>query len=295
MDNRPEGSIVTIGTFDGVHRGHMAVLECLHREGARLGLCPVVVTFDRHPLELVAPERTPGLIMDIDRRDGMLRDTGARVMRVPFTGQVRDMRCRDWLTRLRGELGMQALVIGYDNTFGSDGRSMSHQDYVQLGSELGVMVFTAPYVEGCSSSAVRKALMTGDVEQAAALLGRPFSLEGIVTQGSHIGRTIGVPTANIAPDRHLLMPAHGVYAAVVITEDDVCWDAVVNIGVNPTVSDRNELRVEAHLLDFSGDLYDKRLKVSFLKRMREERHFGSLDELKQVLHSDIERRRRELP
>lgn len=283
---------MTIGTFDGVHLGHMAVLECLRREGARLGLRPVAVTFDRHPLELVAPERAPGLIIDPDRRDAMLRDAGVEVMRVPFTEQVRDMLCRDWLVRLRNELGMQALVIGYDNTFGSDGRSMSRHDYEQLGAELGMKVFTAPYVEGCSSSAVRKFLREGDVEQAAALLGRPYTLEGIVTQGSHIGRTIGVPTANLDLNRQLLVPAHGVYAATVTAEDGGSRDAVVNIGVNPTVSERKELRVEAHLLDFAGNLYDKRLRVSFLKRMRDERRFGSLDELKQVLHYDIEQRRK---
>lgn len=284
-------SIVTVGTFDGVHLGHRAVLECLRSRGEALSLRPVAVTFDRHPLEVVAPSRAPGLITDIDRRDDMIRDYGAEVHRVAFTESVRDMKSADWLALLKDELGMKALVVGYDNTFGSDGRGMTCDDYRRLGDALGIEVTEAPYMEGCSSSAVRRALGAGDVAGAAAILGRPYMIEGKVTEGSRIGRTLGVPTANLAVDQRLMLPVRGVYAATAVTSDGGRYAAVVNIGVNPTVTDKKELKVEAHLLGYSGNLYGTRLALEFISRMRDERKFGSLAELKEALHADISARR----
>lgn len=290
-DMATPGCVVTIGTFDGVHRGHKAVIECLKSEAAKRGLRPLVVTFDRHPLELVAPDRAPGLIMPPDKRDELLRHEDVDVMRVAFTEEVRDMKCRDWLQKLRDELCMKAVVIGYDNTFGSDGRLMEMQDYIRLGEQLDVDVVNAPRVQGCSSSAVRKSLLHGEVEEANLVLGRPFGLCGHVVEGSRIGRTIGVPTANLSLNRCQLLPASGVYAATVTLGDGSRHKAVVNIGVNPTVSDRKELRVEAHLLDFKGNLYGDDIEVEFVCRMRDERKFSSLEELKHTLHSDIAHRR----
>lgn len=290
-DIAPLGCVVTIGTFDGVHRGHRAVLECLKREADKRGRKPVVVTFDRHPLEVVAPDRAPGLIMPPDMRDDMLRRAGVTVLRIEFSEEVRDMKCRDWLQKLRDELRMEAVVIGYDNTFGSDGRNMTMQDYAELGEQLLIDVVEAPRVQGCSSSAVRKALLGGDVEMACHVLGRPFCLCGKVVEGSQIGRTIGVPTANLSLYERQLLPAQGVYAATATLRDDSRYKAVVNIGVNPTVSDRKELRVEVHLLDFSGNLYGDDIEVEFITRIRDERKFASLQELKQTLQADIAHRR----
>lgn len=285
------GSVVTIGTFDGLHRGHRAVLECLKREADRRGLMPVVVTFDRHPLEIVAPDRAPGLIMPPDMRDDMLRSAGVHVLRIEFSEEVRYMKCRDWLQKLRDELRMEAVVIGYDNTFGSDGRSMTMQDYTGLGEQLLIDVVEAPEVQGCSSSTVRKALLSGDVEMANNVLGRPFCLCGKVVEGARIGRTIGVPTANLSLYMRQLLPAQGVYAATAMLRDGSRYKAVVNIGVNPTVSDRKEVRVEAHLLDLAGNLYGDDIEVEFITRIRDERKFASLQELKQTLQADISHRR----
>lgn len=282
---------MTIGTFDGVHRGHQAVLECLKRWGAELGLNPLVVTFDRHPLEVVAPGRTPGLIAPPDLRDALIRSAGVGVKRVAFTQTVRGKTSREWLEQLVPECGMEALVLGYDNSFGCDCRDMSSDDYKQLGEELGVAVHIAPHVEGCSSSEIRKALVAGDVARANRILGRPFSLTGIVVEGSHIGRTIDVPTANLGVDAKLLIPAGGVYAATATLADGTQKAAVVNIGVNPTVSDGKKRRIEAHLLDFSGDIYGMTLTLSIETRIRDEKKFGSLAELKSALHNDIAARR----
>ena len=149
----------------------------------------------------------------------------------------------------------------------------------------------APHVEGCSSSEIRKALSEGDVQKAERILGRPFSLTGIVVEGSRIGRTIGVPTANLEVDPKMLVPAGGVYAATAMLADGSLKPAVVNIGVNPTVSDKRERRIEAHLLDFSGDIYGMGLTLDLEGRMRDERKFGSLDELRRALHGDIAARR----
>lgn len=284
------GTAVTVGTFDGVHRGHQTVLRMLREESARLGLAPLVVTFDRHPLETVAPERAPGLIMDPDSRDALIRGCGVEVERVAFTEDVRRMTAAEWMRRLVGEYGASMLLLGYDNTFGSDGMVMTSDDFRAEGQRIGLRVEVAPAVAGCSSSAVRKALAAGDTMLAASILGRPFSIRGVVGRGRQLGRTIGMPTANVEASPRQLVPAPGVYAAracVPLSGKTAVYDAVVNVGTSPTVTDCGVMRIEAHLLGFSGDLYDREIRIEFGTKIREERKFHSLDDLRAQIEADI--------
>lgn len=282
---------VTVGTFDGVHLGHRMVLASLREEAAKRGLEPLAVTFDRHPLEIVAPERAPGLITGADTRDALLKSCGVMVERVVFNSDVRGMTAGEWMRRLRDMHGARFIMFGYDNTFGCDGASMSATDLMSVAEGLGLEAAVAPTVEGCSSSAVRGAVGRGDMESAMRMLGRPFSLEGTVVHGRHLGRTIGVPTANLRVSPRMLLPLAGVYAAVAETPEGRTLRAVVNVGSCPTVTDGADMSVEAHLLDYSGDLYGRRLTVRFLERLRDERKFTGIEELTACIRRDIERTR----
>ena len=292
LPEAPQGRIATVGTFDGLHRGHVAVIDCLRREGRDAGLRPLLVTFSNHPLDIVAPERAPGSLCGADEKRRVALAAGIDGLIETFSPELCALTARQWLERLRDDLMVRALVVGYDNTFGCDGRSMIHSDYRELCRSLGLRYVEAPKVEGCSSSAVRRALAAGDVELAARILGHPYRLAGEVVHGDALGRTIGVPTANLRPfDPRRIIPADGVYAAVAHTDAAGDCAAVVNIGRRPTVagSDDAPLRIEAHLIDvrMKHEIYGDTLTLDFLRRLRPERRFGSLEELKSRIASDI--------
>ncbi|MBD5204843.1 MAG: riboflavin biosynthesis protein RibF [Bacteroidales bacterium] len=284
--------IATIGMFDGLHRGHQAVLGILCDEAASRRLDPLVFTFDRHPLETIDPARAPKTLMDPDLRDDLIRSRGIRVERVQFSDKIRNLTAAQWLRRMASVYGVEVLILGYDNTFGSDGRNLNIDDYRHLAAEAGIELLTTSAVPGCSSSAVRRALSDGDTVKAAEILGSPFTVSGPVVHGRQMGRTIGFPTANININPRRQLPLRGVYAARVVNADDNVYNAVVNIGNAPTLSDGSTLTVEAHLLDFSGDLYGRTLQIEFGPRIREERHFASADDLKNRINLDIARARK---
>lgn len=288
-DKKVSGGVgITIGTFDGLHRGHQLVIDTLKRECALRGLRPVVICFDRHPLEVVAPERAPKMLMHYDERDEELRRTGVDVVRIPFTQEVRCLTAAEWVRRLSDEYNARLLVIGYDNRFGSDGRNMSDADFIAVGKDAGLDTIMAPRLEGCSSSAVRNAVSNGDISLANRLLGRNYKISGSVVSGRRIGRTIGVPTANIHVNERAQLPPSGVYAAIAGT-DEGDFPAVVNVGDNPTVANDGITRVEAHLIGFSGNLYGKVLSVRLLDYIRGEKKFESLSALKEQIAKDIEK------
>lgn len=276
------GTVVTVGSFDGVHRGHLMVVKTLKDFAASEGLRPVVITFDRHPLSVVAPERSPRLLMTPDERDRLLREEGVEVIRIPFTRELSQLTAGEWLERLRNEFGAEAFVTGYDNKFGCDGRNFTAADYVRLAEQHGMKTAVAPEVEGVCSTLIRKAVEAGDVTRAGELMGRPYSISGKVVEGRHLGRTIGFPTANLAVAPEILLPAPGVYAAK--TNRGI---AVVNIGNNPTVGEGNPVTVEAYLVDFSGDLYGEELRLDFRGRLRDEMKFTSLDLLRAQIAEDV--------
>lgn len=193
---------------------------------------------------------------------------------------------KEWMRRIHDEYGIVALIVGYDNTFGSDGVTLSIADYKRIGEEIGIEVVEAPFVEGISSSAIRKALMAGDVERAANMMGRYYSLSGTVVNGNRLGRTIGFPTANLMPLPGLTIPANGVYAALVVLPDGSRHKAVVNIGTRPTVRRGDGRTVEAHIIGFDGDLYGHPLTIIFRKRLRDEMKFKSIESLRQQIEKD---------
>ncbi len=284
---------VTIGTFDGVHRGHILVLDTLKKEARERGLQPVAITFDRHPLELVDPERAPGRLMSTDRKAELIRQEGVETLILPFTEQLRSMRAFEWLDYIHRKYEVELLVAGYDNTFGCDGIDMSIADYKAMGDTIGIEVIAAPEEEGVSSSAVRKAVKAGDIAKAKSLLGHLPEIEGKVLPGFHLGSEIGFPTANLQIKPLTAMPANGVYAALAfIDKASEGQPAMVNIGYRPTfkgtTKESAQLSIEAHIIGMEEDLYNSQIRLEFLDRLRDEKKFGSVDELRAQLKIDRE-------
>lgn len=282
---------VTIGTFDGVHRGHRLVLDTLKKEAETRGLQPVAITFDRHPLELVAPDRAPGNLMSTERKAEMIRREGVEPLVLPFTEQLRSMRAYEWLEYIHRKYDVKLLVAGYDNTFGSDGIDMSIADYKAMGEAIGIEVISATEEEGVSSSAVRKAVKAGEIEKASSLLGHRPELEGRVAPGFHVGHEIGFPTANLQVSSRIVMPASGVYAALAFIEGtEKGYPAMVNIGYRPTfegtTKESTHLTVEAHIIGMEDELYGKTVRLELIDRLRDERKFSSVDELVGQLERD---------
>ena len=284
---------VTIGTFDGVHRGHRLVLETLKREARKRGLQPVAISFDRHPLELVAPERAPGNLTSTRRKEELLRREGVETLILPFNEKLRGMRAYEWLDHIHRKYGVKLLIAGYDNTFGSDGIDLSIADYKAMGDAIGIEVMAAPEEEGVSSSAVRKAVKSGDIKKAISLLGHRPELEGRVAPGFKVGHEIGFPTANLQVSTRAVMPAPGVYAALAFIEDAAeGLPAMVNIGYRPTfkgpAKESRHLTVEAHIIGSDMELYGKNVRLEWVGRLRDERKFGSVEELIAQLRRDRE-------
>ena len=282
----------TVGTFDGVHRGHRLVLAELRRRAAEEGLQPMVITFDPHPMRLIAPERAPALLTPTAERMALLRREGVQPLMMRFDESLRRMTVAEWMRRLHDRHGVDLLLVGYDNTFGSDGLDMSTEDYRAIGETVGIRVEEAPELPDVSSSAVRRAVLAGDIVKAAGMLGRPYVVEGTVVHGQGLGRTIGFPTANVDVPAGIAIPGRGVYAATAVTARGERVPAVVNIGVRPTVGDFTEPTVEASLIDYAGDLYDTPLKLEFAGRLRDEQRFDNLDRLKEQIARDVSEARK---
>ena len=301
-----DGSVATIGFFDGVHRGHQFVIDCLVNEARRCGLQAVVVTFDEHPRKVIRDHpqssqkgRERYLLTKRDEVRKLILDAGAdRCEVLHFDRSMASMPAREFMeTVLKEQLGVRVLMMGYDNRFGhrESGSTECFDDYVRYGRELGIEVKALPAMgEGISSSAVRHALRDGNVMLAAQMLGRPYSIEGRVVHGYEEGHRLGFPTANIDPATVATMiPATGVYAvevssaAALSNKEGERRMGMMNIGTRPTYG-CHDLSLEVHILDFDGDLYGSLIKVKFLQRIREERTFASAEELRQQLASDRE-------
>ncbi len=292
----PPRRIAAIGTFDGVHLGHRAVVDYLVASGRVRGLVPTVVTFSSHPLSLVRPERMPKSLSHLSQRQQRLLDAGVRdVIVLPFDEPLRRMTAHDFIAMLHDRYGVDAIVLGFNNSFGSD-RLRDFEDYVNVAHGVGVDMLQAPRYEypgfgEVSSTAIRHLIASGDVATASRLLGHPLSLSGKVVGGQRLGRTIGFPTANLDIDPACAIPAEGVYACRAnISGNPQPYQAMVNIGHRPTVdtSIQPPLTIEAHLIDFTGDLYGKEITLDFICRLRPEQKFDSLPSLIAQLRSDRE-------
>lgn len=274
--------IATIGFFDGVHKGHQFLFTHLRALAQERGLAPLIVTFDTHPRAVLDADYIPQLLTSREEREKHLSQYG-EVLMLPFA-DIQPLTAQEFMTRLRDEYGVSVLLMGYDHRFGSD-RLKHPQDYRRVGEQCGVEVLTLnEYVENewhVSSTEIRLALENGNIVMANELLGRPYTLRGRVVHGKALGRTIGFPTANIAPlDPHKIIPKTGVYLAYVDTPLRDNTPSFVNI-------DTNQL-IEVYVPSFKGDLYDQILKIRFVRFLREERHFETLEELQAQIKEDVD-------
>ncbi len=292
QDFSATGSVLTVGTFDGVHKGHLAILEQVVAQ-AREKSCPgVIITFHPHPRSVVEGNVLQ-LLTPIEERVALLKSFGIdEVVVVPFTPAFAALSPEDYIAGFLVEhFSPKVIVTGYDHRFGK-GRLGSFETLARYAPDFGYEVSEIPATTideaAISSTKIRNALLAGKVAEAAQMLGRNYSLSGVVVEGKKLGRTIGFPTANLAPTESAqLIPAEGVYACWVETESGVREKAMVNIGRRPTVENAGARTIEAHLLgSFSGDLYGQKLRLSFVSRLREEVKFASLEDLKAQLGRD---------
>ena len=290
---------VAIGNFAGVHLGHRALLEEALRITHASGGEAVALTFDPHPARFFAPSLAPPMLTPLPRRIELLQEAGAEVVLVePFTAEFAGLSAEDFVEEvLAKDMGARHVVVGADFSFGKNRRGNSNL-LTSVGRHLGIGVSVVPQVTAnglvCSSTKIREFVLEGRVEGASLLLGRPFEIDGKVVRGAGRGRTLGVPTINLAYQGEIL-PRPGVYAgrARRIDGDPTWFAAAISIGSNPTFTKPGdpELFIEAHLIDFAGDLYDASMRVAFVAHLREQRRYASVDELVAAIQSDIARTR----
>jgi riboflavin kinase/FMN adenylyltransferase len=268
----PTERAVAIGTFDGVHRGHRAAIEA----AKAVGLRSTVVTFDPHPRLVLGYDVQ--LLTTLRRRIELIEEAGPDdILLVEFTEALSRLEPEEFVGRILEPIGTKAVVAAETFRFGR-----GRKGDVGLLRRLGLEVIDVPLVEGVSSSRIRELVAEGEMREAAALLARPHELEGTVVSGDQRGGTLGFPTANLAVEPHLLVPAYGIYAGAALG-----GRAAISIGVNPHYGG-NERRIEAFLLDFEGDLYGKELGIEIWERLRDERAFESEDDLVRQIALDVE-------
>ena len=276
---RPQGRRVAIGTFDGVHLGHREVIRG----------CDTVLTFEPHPLAVINPDALPKLLQPLSIKRDLIAGLGVEeLVVIPFDREFASRSAEDFIDGVLIErLGASVVAVGENFRFGRAARGDAAMLRGRPEFETRVVPLVEVAGETVSSSHVRALVAAGEVAAAAQFLGGPFLLEGEVVAGDRRGRELGIPTANIVPDDRLAHPGHGVYAA---------WahgrPAAVNVGVRPTFDTGRGLLVEAHLLDFDGDLYGEILRVAFLERLRGERRFDSTEALVRQMRRDVEAVRR---
>jgi len=283
------GSVVTIGSFDGLHIGHQRLLERVRTAAARDSMAPVAVTFDPHPRCVVDPSGCPPLLCSLDDRIELLRRAGAeRVVVVPFTRELSAWSADRFATALIESLGMRRLIVGPGFALGR-GREGNLEFLARLGRRHGFRVVTvAPVRRGgrpVSSGRVREAIAAGSFAEAISMLGRPYVLEGVVERGEGRGAGLGVPTANLGVEPSRCIPAAGVYAGWLDFGEG--WrPAATAIGTRPTFGG-GSVTIEAHVLDYGGDLYGRKVRLALRRRIRPERAFTSIPALQVAMARDI--------
>lgn len=287
---RHRGCVATIGNFDGVHRGHQAILARLRERAVELGVPSCVVIFEPQPREYFAPETAPARLARLRDKVALLAAEGVdRVLCLAFNQRLSKLSADEFVeTILVDGLGVKHLEVGDDFRFGCD-RLGDFAFLQDAGQRHGFSVEAAQTVEldglRVSSTQVRDALAAADFALAERLLGRPFQIGGRVLHGQKLARQLGTPTANVQLKRRRV-PLSGVYL-VSAEIDGKVWPGVANIGVRPTVAGDGSAHLEVHLLDFAGDLYGRRLTVEFHHKLREEQRFASLEALKSAIDADI--------
>lgn len=291
LPNDGVGSVVTVGSFDGIHRGHWAVFQEIRRRAAETGRRSVLVTFHPHPLRIVRPEAAPQLLTTPSEKKEILAETGLNyAVFLPFTSALSRYEPRRFVEEiLIARTGMKELVIGYDHGFGR-GRSGDADTLRGMGASLGFEVdVVAPVLAGdaaASSTAIRAAVREGDMDRAARGLGRPYSVLGLVVRGDGRGRSLGFPTANLkVTNSDKLIPPEGIYAVRGVLRSGT-FDGALHLGPRPTFRG-SPPSIELHLMDFDGDLYGSEVRVDFVERLRGVRPFESAQALVTQMRQDV--------
>jgi riboflavin kinase/FMN adenylyltransferase len=292
-------SVASIGVFDGVHRGHQALMRTVLDEAAELNATPVVVTFDRHPLAVISPGNEPPLITTLSQRARAMGSLGIQALIVlHFDDHLRNMSPEEFIrTVLVDALGCEHVVVGANFRFGHN-QAGTIETLSDLGKKhgFGVTIFalqTDVQDEVVSSSMIRRHIAEGEMETVAAELDRPYRLEGTVEHGANRGRDLGFPTANLAVHENVILPKLGVYAGWMLWRGNR-YPAVTNVGMNPTFGDRETPIVEAYVIDFDQNLYDEQIEIEFTHRLRDELKFEGVDALVEQMGADVEEARRVL-
>ena len=286
-------SVATIGFFDGVHRGHRFLINQVKEVADKDGLYSALVTFPMHPRQVIQTTYHPQLLSSPKEKLELLETTQVDYcLLLPFTQELSLLSAREFMQLLRNKFNIHTLVIGYDHRFGHN-RSESFEDYCRYGEELNIyMVRARAYTDGedkISSSVIRQLLKEGKVSQAAQFLGYNYYLDGTVVDGYKVGRKIGFPTANLQVDcSDKLIPSEGVYAVYVYVEGKQ-WAGMLNIGHRPTINNGNNVSIEVNILNFSEDIYHKEMRIEFVKYLRPEEKYGTIDELIAQMHKDREK------
>jgi riboflavin kinase/FMN adenylyltransferase len=296
-DARPprwKSPVLALGNFDGLHRGHRKILERLRRVASERGVIPVVMTFDPHPPRVVRPDKAPPLIMTKAQKLEALEDAGCRgVAIVRFTPELSKWDPETFVRTVLVEwLHVSEVWVGANFLFGHD-RAGNFSLLRTLGARYG---FKAEKIDPVrykdfvvSSTRIRRLISEARVDEASALLGHAFFIDGMVVKGDQRGRAIGFPTANLCTENELI-PPHGVYATTVII-DGIVRPSITNIGTRPTVDETGRTTIETHVFDFDRDLYGQTIRLAFVQRLRDERAFESLDALKAQIAADCGRAR----
>ena len=294
MENRP--SVATIGFFDGVHRGHQFLIEQVRHAARERGMASAVITFPVHPRRVLQMDYRPELLTTCPEKLVLLKETKIdRCILLDFTPQLASLSAYAFMEMLKRDYHIEGLVIGHDHRFGHN-RNEGFSDYTRYGNELGMEVLQAPafYYKQTnsestsiiSSSSIRRSLKEGQIEEAREGLGYNYFVEGTVVSGYQVGHRLGFPTANLQPDSpDKLIPANGVYA-VHVTINGCVYGGMLNIGHRPTLNNGTERSIEVHILDFNKDIYQQPIRISFIRCLRNERKFNSLNELAEQLRKD---------
>ena len=283
---------VTIGNFDGLHRGHQAMLDKLAQEARARGLPSCVLTFEPHPREFFAPDQAPARLTSLGEKAALIAAAGIdRLHVLRFDDKLAGLSAEEFVSGvLVRTLGARHVLVGDDFRFGR-GRGGDFALLRRLGLQLGFFSTEALATvqvaqRRASSTAVRQALAAGNLEQAAEMLGRPYGITGRVVHGDKLGRGLGFPTANVQL-RHNRPPLWGIFAVEVLGVDHRAWPGAASLGVRPTVHTQGRATLEVFLLDYRGDLYGRKLRVDFLKKLRDEEKYSDLDSLVAQIRRDV--------
>jgi riboflavin kinase/FMN adenylyltransferase len=285
-------TVATIGFFDGVHLGHRYLINQVKIAASQCGWCSSIITFPIHPRQVIQSDYQPQLLSSPEEKIELLSQTGVdNCILLPFTRELSKLTAWEFMQLLYEQYKVRMLVIGYDHRFGHN-RAETFEDYCRYGRELGIHIMQATAYtqeqDKVSSSAIRRALLSGDVMTAHKYMGYNYFLEGTVVSGYQVGRKIGFPTANLRVDfPYKLIPSIGVYAVRVQVAGQQ-WKGMLSIGYRPTINNGNDLSIEVHILDFEDDIYNQKMRLEFIEFLRPEVKFDSIDELIAQMHKDKE-------